>query len=241
MQYWDTHKTVVNVMLSIYAFVQQGRTGMVYNVTPSAVGIIVHKIVGNRYLEKRVNIRVEHVRHSKCRDDFLKRVKENAAKKKEAKSTGQQVNVKRQPALPREARTISVANDNAVETLRPIAYDTVRIFSSSTIIVVLLLPLLILLFLSNSTFKRCRVVSLSHIVRRESFLHSPCLFYGADILQQRRAVVLLRQGRTAVQHQLFADIPVRVRTLEETLQTASTCRPRLKECRAEPIRILTGR
>jgi hypothetical protein len=101
---------------------------MVYNVAPNAVGIIVHKVVGNRYLEKRVNIRLEHVRHSKCRDDFLRRVKENAAAKKNAKSTGERVNVKRQPAAPRTARTIQISKDNAVETLRPIAYDTVSSF-----------------------------------------------------------------------------------------------------------------
>jgi len=53
------------------------RTGIVYNVTPSAVGVIVYKIVGNRYIEKRVNIRIEHVRHSKCRQEFLDRVKAN--------------------------------------------------------------------------------------------------------------------------------------------------------------------
>lgn len=103
----------------------QGRTGVIYNVSKSAVGIIVYKVVGNRYIEKRVNIKVEHVQHSKCRDDFLRRVKENAAKKREAKENGTQVNVKRLPAQPREARTIAVSNDNAVETLAPMAYDTV--------------------------------------------------------------------------------------------------------------------
>ena len=64
------------------------RTGVVYNVTKSAVGVIVHKRVGNRYMEKRVNIRIEHVKHSKCRQEFLERVKENAQKKKAAKETG---------------------------------------------------------------------------------------------------------------------------------------------------------
>lgn len=39
-------------------------------------------------MEKRVNVRVEHIKHSKCRDDFLKRVKKNAAMKKEAKAKG---------------------------------------------------------------------------------------------------------------------------------------------------------
>ncbi|ELU35581.1 ribosomal l21e domain-containing protein [Rhizoctonia solani AG-1 IA] len=50
-----------------------GRTGIVYNVTPRAVGVLVKKIVGNRYIEKRVNLRVEHIRHSNSRQDFLTR------------------------------------------------------------------------------------------------------------------------------------------------------------------------
>lgn len=64
------------------------RTGIVYNVTPSAVGVIVYKVVGNRYLEKRVNLRVEHVRHSKCRQEFLDRVKHNHEAHVAAKEKG---------------------------------------------------------------------------------------------------------------------------------------------------------
>ena len=64
------------------------RTGIVYNVTPSAVGVIVYKVVGNRYLEKRVNLRVEHVRHSKCRQEFLDRVKANHEAHVAAKESG---------------------------------------------------------------------------------------------------------------------------------------------------------
>lgn len=64
------------------------RTGIVYNVTPSAVGVIVYKVVGNRYIEKRVNIRVEHIRHSKCRQEFLDRVKKNHDLHAEAKTKG---------------------------------------------------------------------------------------------------------------------------------------------------------
>lgn len=52
------------------------------------VGVIVYKTVGNRKMEKRVNLRVEHVRHSKCRDDFIRRVKSNAAAKRAAKERG---------------------------------------------------------------------------------------------------------------------------------------------------------
>ena len=64
------------------------RTGIVYNVTPSAVGVIVYKVVGNRYLEKRVNLRVEHIRHSKCRQEFLDRVKANTQAHSVAKEKG---------------------------------------------------------------------------------------------------------------------------------------------------------
>jgi large subunit ribosomal protein L21e len=39
-------------------------------------------------LEKRVNVRVEHIKHSKCRQEFLDRVVANAQKKKEAKEAG---------------------------------------------------------------------------------------------------------------------------------------------------------
>lgn len=84
-------------------------------------------------MEKRLNIRIEHVRHSKCREDFIRRVKANAGAKKDAKASGEQVNVKRVPALPRTSKTISVGKENAIETLRPIAYDTVRPASSEVL------------------------------------------------------------------------------------------------------------
>ena len=100
-----------------------GKTGIVYNVTKSSVGVIFYKIVGNRYLEKRVNVRVEHVKHSKCRDDFLRRVKENARKNKEAKARGETVLLKRLPVAPRESHVIKTEG-NAVENLHPAAYET---------------------------------------------------------------------------------------------------------------------
>ncbi|MBW0499782.1 hypothetical protein O181_039497 [Austropuccinia psidii MF-1] len=100
-----------------------GRTGIVYNVAPRAVGVIVYKVVGNRYLEKRVNLRIEHIKHSKCRDDFLRRVKENAKLRKEAKEKGEKLVLKRLPAAPRDAHTISTASNPPV-TLVPLPYDT---------------------------------------------------------------------------------------------------------------------
>ncbi|KAJ3375634.1 60S ribosomal protein L21A [Allomyces arbusculus] len=99
-----------------------GRTGIVYNVTKSAVGVIVNKRVGNRFMEKRVNLRIEHVKHSKCRDDFLKRVKANAEAKRAAKASGVTVQLKRQPAQPRAATLVKTAK-TSIETISAIPYE----------------------------------------------------------------------------------------------------------------------
>ena len=57
-----------------------GKTGRVYNVTQHAVGIVVNKQVKRKTLAKRINVRIEHIRHLKSRDGFLKGVKENNQK-----------------------------------------------------------------------------------------------------------------------------------------------------------------
>ncbi|KAG2006519.1 hypothetical protein GB937_008669 [Aspergillus fischeri] len=101
--------------------VYNGKTGVVYNVTKSSVGVIIYKVVGNRYMEKRINVRIEHVKHSRSREDFIKRVKENAAKKRQAKEQGIHLHLKRQPAMPREGHVVEGV---AAETITPIPYDT---------------------------------------------------------------------------------------------------------------------
>ena len=103
--------------------VYHGKTGVVYNVTKSSVGVILYKQVRNRYMEKRINVRIEHVRKSRSRDEFLNRVKTNAAAKKQSKTDGKHVHLKRQPVMPREARKVSYS-DNKPENVVPIAYDT---------------------------------------------------------------------------------------------------------------------
>ena len=62
-----------------------GKTGRVFNVTAHALGVIVNKQVRNRIIEKRINVRIEHVKHSNSRTDFLNRVKRIELLKKDAK------------------------------------------------------------------------------------------------------------------------------------------------------------
>lgn len=96
-----------------------GKTGVVWNVTRRAVGVMVNKKVGNRIIRKRIHVRIEHVKHSKCRQDFLNRVKENDRKRREAAKTGVKVSLKRLPEQPRPAQQIKNAK---VQNLYPLAY-----------------------------------------------------------------------------------------------------------------------
>ena len=85
----------------------------------SAIGVQINKKVRHRYMEKRIHVRVEHVKPSNSRNEFLARMKKNEAIKAEVKKTkGKKVNLKRSPKLPEKAafiRTKSV-------TLTPSAY-----------------------------------------------------------------------------------------------------------------------
>lgn len=99
-----------------------GKTGKVFNVTPHAVGVIVNKRVRNRIIPKRINVRVEHIRPSRCRDDFLNRLKDNQQKKKDAKEKGIKISTKRQPAQPREAHLVRTKGNEPIY-LEPIPYE----------------------------------------------------------------------------------------------------------------------
>ncbi|XP_071531545.1 large ribosomal subunit protein eL21 [Panulirus ornatus] len=99
-----------------------GKTGRVFNVTQHAVGVIVNKRVKGKILAKRLNVRVEHLKPSKCREDFIKRVEENDRIKKEAKAKGIKPVCKRKPAEPRPAHKVNISQ-NKPEFLTPLPYE----------------------------------------------------------------------------------------------------------------------
>merc|ERR1719461_2762208 len=78
-----------------------GRTGKVFHVVNRAVGVLVNKQVRHRIMTKRIYVRTEHIRKSKCRENFIKRVKANNAQAKEAKKSGKKVPLKRKPREPK--------------------------------------------------------------------------------------------------------------------------------------------
>ena len=98
-----------------------GKTGRIWNVSPRAVGVIINKRVRTRIIPKRIYVRIEHVRKSRCRDLFLRRVKENDAARRKAKLEGTKPPVlKRVPAQPRKGEIVSVKAP--VQTVKPQRY-----------------------------------------------------------------------------------------------------------------------
>ncbi|WAQ99119.1 RL21-like protein [Mya arenaria] len=79
-------------------------------------------VTRNRILPKRVNLRVEHVKHSNCRLDFLKRVKSNSEKLKGSKASCTFTNLKREPVGRRTAHIVRTKL-NKPQVLRPIPLD----------------------------------------------------------------------------------------------------------------------
>lgn len=100
-----------------------GKTGRVYNVTKHAIGVIVNKRHRGKILPKRINVRVEHIKPSKCRDEFLARVKTNDEKRRDALAAGKRIILKRKPEQPLPARVI--VNPPKPVFLAPIPYEFV--------------------------------------------------------------------------------------------------------------------
>merc|ERR1712110_648781 len=101
--------------------IYHGKTGRVFNVTQHAVGVIVNKRVKGKTLPKRVNLRIEHVKHSSSRLSFIARVKKNEELRKEGAASGKKVTLKRIPAQPRPGHVVK--GKAGIEDIAPIPYE----------------------------------------------------------------------------------------------------------------------
>ena len=97
-----------------------GKTGKVFDVNQTSIGVIVNKQVRENIIPKRIHVRIEHVRRSECREAFKRRVQENDAKKREAKKLGQKITTKRIPAQPSVAHVVD--GKATIEFMNPIKY-----------------------------------------------------------------------------------------------------------------------
>ena len=94
-----------------------GRTGRVFDISPNSIGVIVNKQVRNRIVEKRIHVRVEHLRISTCNANFKKHVKavEEAKRKEPAKKQM----TKRLPVGPLPEQKIVINKDSLIKFYNP--------------------------------------------------------------------------------------------------------------------------
>jgi large subunit ribosomal protein L21e len=88
-----------------------GKTGRVFNVNPNSIGVIINKQVRNRIEPKRIHVRVEHVRRSKCEENFKNRIRNVEAEKRQNK---EKKNRKRLPVPPRDVTRVVTADTSVV-------------------------------------------------------------------------------------------------------------------------------
>ena len=100
-----------------------GKTGIVWNVTPRGVGVILNKRCGKNILRKRICVRVEHVRLSKCGVGFKQRVKDiNEARSKGVRGAA----LKRQPEGPRPGYIVQTKRKAVLVSPQPYNFVQAR-------------------------------------------------------------------------------------------------------------------
>ena len=100
-----------------------GRTGIIWNVTPRAVGVLVNKQVRNRIIPKKLHVRIEHVQKSRCKEDLIARVKANEKLKADAKANKTKYTpIRRQHGLPRAGHTVK-ARKVEIESIGPVKFE----------------------------------------------------------------------------------------------------------------------
>ena len=94
-----------------------GRTGRVFDISPNSIGVIVNKQVRNRIVEKRIHVRVEHLRISTCNANFKKHVK--AVEETKRKEPKKKQMTKRLPVAPLPEQKIVVDKESDVKFYNP--------------------------------------------------------------------------------------------------------------------------
>jgi large subunit ribosomal protein L21e len=102
-----------------------GRTGIVFNLTKASVGVRVNKEVNGRVLEKRIHVRIEHVRKSTCQREIIARkVSNDDYKAQVIAGKAEKISLKRTPKLPKAAYFLAAAGETgAVTTIQSLPFS----------------------------------------------------------------------------------------------------------------------
>lgn len=102
--------------------IYQGKTGRVFNVNPNAIGVLINKQVRNRIEQKRVHVRVEHIRKSKCREEFKARVRQAELEKR---NKAPKKDRKRVPGKPVGEKIVKLDKETDVQFKNPLFHKEI--------------------------------------------------------------------------------------------------------------------
>ena len=94
-----------------------GRTGKVFDISPNSIGVIINKQVRNRIVEKRIHVRVEHLRISTCNDNFKKHVRDVEKEKRD--NPNDKKSRKRIPQQPKAEQKIILDDKSEIQFYNP--------------------------------------------------------------------------------------------------------------------------
>lgn len=98
-----------------------GRTGVVFNVTKRAIGVVINKEVNGRVLKKQIHVATPHIKPSTCQKQIISRKKSNEDIKKQVRAgTMTKVNLKRQNVQPKLGYSYKLTD--VPTTITPLAY-----------------------------------------------------------------------------------------------------------------------
>jgi len=98
-----------------------GRTGVVFNVTKRAVGVVVNKEVNGRILRKQVHIATPHLKPSTCQSQIIARKQSNEQIKNDVRAgKAPRQNLKRENTQPKSGYFYTLTS--TPETIQPLPY-----------------------------------------------------------------------------------------------------------------------
>mmetsp|Transcript_9160 Transcript_9160/g.10174 ORF Transcript_9160/g.10174 Transcript_9160/m.10174 type:complete len:172 (-) Transcript_9160:55-570(-) len=101
-----------------------GKTGRIFAVSPRAVGVELYKRIDNYLKMKKVWVRIEHVRPSKCLQDYHARREAAKILRRQCQLAGTKfVFPKRTQASPKSGKQVFLTGDEKINELYALKYD----------------------------------------------------------------------------------------------------------------------
>jgi len=85
-----------------------GKTGKIFKISKSSLGVNIEKIVGNRKILKKINVRIEHLRKSKTKIGFTeKKILKDRIRRRENRLETKRFHLRELSGFPSQKHTVS--------------------------------------------------------------------------------------------------------------------------------------